>query len=235
MTSKPSVLIIDDEVQIQRLIRVTLEANGYEVHYAETAESGVSHAAMDHPDCVLLDLGLPDADGVTVLKRFREWSNVPVIILSVRSSEQDIIACLDAGAEDYLIKPFRPGELLARLRNAMRHRQTPTPEAPFVSGGLFVDLRSMTVKKNGVAVKLTEKEHALLALFVQNAGRLLTHQFILEKVWGQTFADETQYTRVYVSQLRKKLEEDPANPKIIVTESGIGYRLIADEGGERPH
>jgi two-component system, OmpR family, KDP operon response regulator KdpE len=231
----PSVLVIDDEVQIQRLIRVALEANGFKVYQSETGEAGLARAAMDHPDMVILDLGLPDADGVTILKKLREWSQVPVLILTVRSGESDIIACLEAGADDYLVKPFRPGELLARIRTALRHAQKADPEVPVIVGPLFIDLQSMTVKRNGQLVKLTEKEYALLALLVRNAGRLMTHHYILEQVWGPTFADETQYTRVYISQLRKKLEEDPTNPRVIITESGIGYRFVADTpGGQGP-
>lgn len=229
MTPKPTALIIDDEIQIQRLVRVTLESNGFNVDIADTARAGLAQAAVNHPDVVILDLGLPDADGVTVLRDIRGWSNVPVVILSARSEEHDIIGCLDAGADDYLVKPFRPGELLARLRNALRHRPETTQPALVTVGAVSIDLASMTVKKNGVLVKLTDKEYALLALFVRNSGKLLTHRYILEQVWGSAFAEETQYTRVYVSQLRKKIEDDPANPTLLVTESGIGYRFIVDD------
>ena len=229
MTESQTVLIIDDEVQIRRLIRITLEANGYVVKEADTGEAGLVHAATDRPDAILLDLGLPDGDGITILKRLREWATMPVIILTVRSGEQDIVSCLDAGADDYLTKPFRTGELLARLRNTLRHHTTPEEEPSFTVGDLFVDLASRRVKKKGVPVKLTEKEYALLALFVRHAGKLLTHRYILEQVWGPTFAEEAQYTRVYISQLRKKLEDDPVNPKLILTESGVGYRLNVEE------
>lgn len=217
--------MIDDEVQIRRLLELTLESNGYSVRAVGAGKEGIAKAASERPELIILDLGLPDLDGVEVLKTIREWSGVPVLILSVRSAESDIIACLDAGADDYLTKPFRTGELLARVRNALRHRPSLEETSIFVTLDLQVDLAGRTVKKGKENVKLTATEYALLALFVRNAGRVLTHSYILEQVWGPTFAEETQYTRVYVGQLRKKIEDDPANPKIILTESGIGYRL----------
>jgi two-component system KDP operon response regulator KdpE len=168
-------------------------------------------------------------DGSEVLKKIREWSMVPVLILSVRSAEDDIVGCLDAGADDYLVKPFRTGELLARVRAALRHRLTLEEKVVFVSHGLSVDLSSRVVRKGDDIVKLTATEYSLLALFVKNAGRVLTHRFVLEQVWGPTHAEETQYTRVYVGQLRKKIEDDPSDPKLLLTESGIGYRLAVDE------
>ncbi len=190
-----------------------------------TGKEGVAKAASERPELIILDLGLPDLDGVEVLKKIREWSEVPVLVLTVRSSEKDIISCLDAGADDYLTKPFRTGELLARVRNALRHRPS-VQEAPvFTVGDLQIDLSARTVKKGKENIKLTATEYALLALLVRNAGRVLTHNYILEQVWGPTFSEESQYTRVYVGQLRKKIEDDPANPKLIVTEAGIGYRL----------
>jgi two-component system KDP operon response regulator KdpE len=222
---KPVVLVVDDEVQIRRLLQLTLEADGYDVLLAETAEIGVRRAAMDRPDVVVLDLGLPDKDGREVLKELRAWATIPVIVLSVRNSESEIIACLDAGADDYLVKPYRSGEMLARVRTALRHRPTVLQESVFRTGDLVVDLAARTVKKSGAAVKLTATEYNLLALFVRNAGRVLTHRHILEQVWGPAFVEQTEYTRVYVGQLRKKLEPDPANPRLLVTESGIGYRL----------
>ncbi len=223
--SKPVVLVIDDEVQIRRLLQLTLEADGYNVLMAETAEIGVRRAAMDRPDVVVLDLGLPDKDGREVLKELRAWATTPVIVLSVRNSESEIIACLDSGADDYLVKPYRSGELLARVRTALRHRPTVQAESVFRTGDLVVDLAARTVKKSDSAVKLTATEYNLLALFVRNAGRVLTHRHILEQVWGPAFVEQTEYTRVYVGQLRKKIESDPSNPRILVTESGIGYRL----------
>jgi two-component system, OmpR family, KDP operon response regulator KdpE len=228
MSDKSLVLVIDDEIQIRRLLDLGLKSNGYRVLLAETAEEGIRRAEMDRPEIMILDLGLPDMDGIEVLKRVRQWSSMPVLILSVRDSESDIVACLDAGADDYLLKPFRTGELLARVRTALRHRPGQPVGDVFESRGLSVDLSARTVKKSGTVVKLTSTEFALLDLLIRHAGKVLTHKFILEQVWGPAHADETQYTRVYVGQLRKKIEDDPANPKIILTESGIGYRLGVD-------
>ena len=229
MSDKPVVLVIDDEIQIRRLLELTLKSNGYKVLLAETAQEGVRRAEMDRPELTILDLGLPDMDGVEVLKKIRQWSSMPVLVLSVRDSETDIVSCLDAGADDYLIKPFRTGELLARVRTALRHRPGQPIGDLFESHNLSVDLAARTVKKSGLTVKLTVTEYSLLALLIRHAGKVLTHRFILEEVWGPAHADETQYTRVYVGQLRKKIEDDPTNPKIILTESGIGYRLGVDE------
>lgn len=228
MTHQPCILIIDDEVQIRRLLEMTLSPNGYRLRLASTGGEGTIMAGSERPDLVILDLGLPDMDGLDVLRRVREWSSVPVLVLSVRSNEKDIIACLDAGADDYLVKPFRTGELLARVRAGLRHR--PSFQEKYVCSiqDLTVDLAERVVKKNNEVLKLTATEYSLLALFVRNAGRVLTHRFILEQVWGPPFAEEAQYTRVYVRQLRKKIEDDPAKPKILLTESGIGYRLMAD-------
>jgi two-component system, OmpR family, KDP operon response regulator KdpE len=229
MTSKPVILVIDDEPQMRRLLQLTLETSGFTIHTASTGNEGVVRAASDRPELIILDLGLPDMDGSEVLKKIREWSAVPVLVLSVRSAEDDIVGCMDAGADDYLVKPFRTGELLARVRAALRHRHTPEEKVVFVSHGLSVDLSSRVVRKGDEIVKLTATEYALLSLFVKNAGRVLTHRFVLEQVWGPTHAEETQYTRVYVGQLRKKIEDDPSDPKLLLTESGIGYRLAVDE------
>jgi len=223
----PTVLVVDDEVPIRRLLQRTMEANGFKVLPAETGEEGLRRAATERPEVIILDLGLPDMDGKEVLKKLREWTTVPVIILSVRSGESDIIACLDAGADDYLVKPFRTGELLARVRTALRHQPSMQQSPVFTMGSVTVDLSARSVKKNGEVVKLTATEYSLLALMVRNAGRVLTHKYILEQVWGPT-AEETQYTRVYVGQLRKKLEDDPENPQLLLTESGIGYRLAVE-------
>ncbi len=228
MSNAAVVLVIDDEVQIRRLLQLTLESNGYSVRTAGAGNDGIVKAASERPDLVVLDLGLPDMEGVDVLKKIREWSEVPVLVLSVRSAESDIVACLDAGADDYLTKPFRTGELLARVRNALRHKPTVQETPVFVLRDLQVDLAARTVRKGKQIVRLTATEYALLALLVRNAGRVLTHNYILEQVWGPTFAEETQYTRVFVGQLRKKIEDDPANPKFILTESGIGYRFNTD-------
>ena len=221
----PQVLVIDDEPQIRRLIQLTLESNGFKVHQAANGQEGLAHCSTDRPEAVVLDLGLPDMDGIEVLKQIRIRSAVPVLILSVRNGEQDVISCLNAGADDYLTKPFRQGELVARVKAAIRHRQRPEEQGAIVAGPVTIDLDARVVKRGGESVKLTGTEYALLALFVRNAGRVLTHRYILEQVWGPAYAEESQYSRVYVGQLRKKLEEDPSNPTLIVTESGIGYRF----------
>jgi two-component system KDP operon response regulator KdpE len=229
MNTTPIILVIDDEIQIRRLLQLTLEPKGYHLKFATTGKDGIIMAGSERPDLVILDLGLPDIDGLSVLKQIREWATFPVIILSIRSGESDIIGCLDAGADDYLIKPFRTGELLARVRTALRHRPTIQEKEIFTTHDLTIDLSSRTVKKGKEIIKLTAIEYSLLALFVRNAGRVLTHKYILEQVWGPTFAEEAQYTRVYIGQLRKKIEDDPAKPKIFLTESGIGYRLNVEE------
>lgn len=223
---KPTVLVIDDELQIRRLLRVCLEANNYRVLEAATGQEGLAAAAQHRPDVVVLDLGLPDLDGVSVLKRLREWSRVPVLVLSVRDREEDKIKALDHGADDYVTKPFASGELLARLRVAMRHGLPPAEAAVFRSGQLEVDLTARLVKIAGREVKLTGTEYALLRLFVQHAGKVLTHQQILREVWGPNYVDQTQYLRVYLAHLREKLEAEPAKPTLFLTEPGIGYRLI---------
>lgn len=221
--------MIDDEQQIQRLLTLTLESNGFNVRVASTGDEGTVMAATERPELIVLDLGLPDLDGLKVLRKIREWSAVPVLILSVRASESDIVSCLDAGADDYLVKPFRTGELLARVRTALRHRPGHDEKEVFNFQGLTADLQARTVKRGSEHIKLTATEYALLALFLRNAGRVLTHKFILEQVWGPAHAGEAQYTRVYVGSLRKKIEKNPANPRIIVTESGIGYRMNVEE------
>lgn len=223
---KPTVaLIIDDEVQIRRLLRLTLEAHGYKVFEAATGQEGLPEAAQRRPEIVLLDLGLPDLDGVTILKRLREWSTVPVLVLSVRDRDEDKIAALDAGADDYVTKPFSTGELLARLRVAQRHAQPAADLAVFRSGGLQVDLTARVVTVQGREVKLTATEYALLCLFVRYAGKVLTHRQILREVWGPAYVEQTHYLRVYLAHLREKLEADPAQPKLFLTEPGVGYRL----------
>lgn len=229
MSTRVPILVIDDEIQIRRLLQITLEAAGYNVHLAQSGEEGIREAAMARPEIIILDLGLPDADGIDILKKLREWATIPILILSVRASEQDIVAALDAGADDYLTKPFRTAELLARVRTALRHRQISEQGSVFQSVSLTVDLAARIVKKKGEIVKLTPTEFTLLSLFIRNAGKVLTHRYILQQVWGPAFEEETQYSRVYVAQLRKKLEENPSAPQLFITESGIGYRLLVTE------
>jgi two-component system, OmpR family, KDP operon response regulator KdpE len=228
MSSEPVILIVDDEQQIRRLLQITLEGGGFRVAEATTGEEGLLRTRMDRPEAVILDLGLPDMDGLEVLRAIRLESSVPVVILSARNAEQDIVTSLNAGADDYLVKPFRTGELIARIRAALRHRPDEPTERIFRAGAIEVDLDKRIVKKDGEQVKLTATEYSLLSLFVKNPGRVLTHRFILEKVWGPTYVDETHYSRIYVAQLRKKLEENPAEPSLLVTESGIGYRLVVE-------
>jgi two-component system KDP operon response regulator KdpE len=225
--NKPTVLIIDDEVQIRRLLRVTLEANGYRVLEAATGSDGIVEAAQRQPDTVVLDLGLPDLDGLTVLKRLREWSRVPVLILTVRDADDEKVAALDAGADDYVTKPFSTAELLARLRVALRHAQPPPEDAVFRSGDLEVDLSSRRVTVRGNEVKLTPTEYAFLRVLVRSAGRVVTQRQILTDVWGPNAAEQTHYLRVYAAHLREKLEANPARPELILTEPGVGYRLTA--------
>jgi len=182
-------------------------------------------SGTERPELIILDLGLPDMEGLEVLREIRKQSRTPVIILSVRSAEADIVDCLNSGADDFLVKPFRTGELLARIQTALRHRSLVQTTEVLTVGTFSVDLPGRVVKKNGNVVKLTATEFSLFSLFVQNVGRVLTHRYILENVWGPTFVEETQYTRVYIGQLRKKIEDDPTNPRWIVTESGVGYRF----------
>ena len=222
---KPVALVIDDEVQIRRLLRVVLESADYLVHEAETAAQGLTDAATRRPDVVLLDLGLPDSDGVNVLRRLREWSKVPVIVLSVRDDEEGKVAALDAGADDYVTKPFSSAELLARLRAAQRKTRPEEETSRFKSGDLIVDLTARVVTRAGHEVKLTATEYALLRLFVRHAGRVLTHRQILREIWGPKSEEHRQYLRVYVTHLRQKIERDPAAPELVKTEPGIGYRF----------
>jgi two-component system, OmpR family, KDP operon response regulator KdpE len=225
---KPIALVIDDELQIRRLLRVCLEANGYRVEEASTGQEGIASAAQRKPDVVLLDLGLPDMDGVTVLKRLREWSRAPVVVLSVRDREDDKIAALDNGADDYVTKPFATGELLARLRVAQRHAAPGPDTSVFHWGRLEVDLTARVVKLDGKESKLTATEYSLLRLLVQHAGKVLTHQQILREVWGPNYVGQTHYLRVYITHLREKLEREPSKPRLITTEPGVGYRLTEE-------
>ncbi len=219
------ILIVDDELSIRRLLSITLEASGYKTINAVAGKEALVTAASNSPDLIVLDLGLPDMDGMEVLKSLREWYAGPIIILSVRNSENDIIKALDAGANDYLAKPFRTGELLARIRAAIRQKQDREGSPIFEYADLSVDIANRVVKKNGKTIKLTTTEFAMLTLFVQNIGCVLTHQYILKEIWGKNYSDQSHYLRVFVAQLRKKIEDDPAKPVLLTTESGIGYRF----------
>jgi two-component system KDP operon response regulator KdpE len=225
----PVALIIDDEIQIRRLLRVVLEGAGYAVHEAESGQYGLSEIALRRPAVVLLDLGLPDLDGLEVLRRLREWSDVPVLILSVREDESDKVAALDAGADDYVTKPFSSAELLARLRVAQRRARPAEEGHAFTAHGLTVDLAARLVTRRGQPVHLTATEYAVLRLFVRHAGRVLTHRQILREIWGPNAEEHRQYLRVYVTHLRQKIEPDPTTPILIRTEPGIGYRFAAAE------
>jgi two-component system KDP operon response regulator KdpE len=231
MSNAPHILVIDDEPQILRALRTILAEKQFRVTAASRGEEGLALAAANEPDLVILDLGLPDMDGVEVCTRLREWTQVPIIILSVRDSERDKVAALDMGADDYLTKPFGIEELLARVRVALRHSaQTSGTQSKIVkAGSLVIDLAWHIVKRGEEEIKLTGTEYKLLAYLAANHGRVLTHQSILTHVWGPADADHTEYLRVYMRQLRKKLEADPERPQYILTEPGIGYRFIADE------
>jgi two-component system KDP operon response regulator KdpE len=225
MNIPDTILIVDDEVQIRRLLEITLSSNGYKIYEAATGRDGLVAAATQHPSIIILDLGLPDIDGMELMKKLREWYLKPIIILSVRSSEEDIIHALDNGASDYLTKPFRTGELLARIRVALR-QNTGAGDNPCLSfGTLTIDMANHTARKNGEILKLTSTEFSLLALLAKNSGRVLTHQTILKEIWGFSYIGQTQYLRVFVAQLRKKIEDNPSKPQLLITESGIGYRF----------
>jgi two-component system KDP operon response regulator KdpE len=221
-----TALVIDDEPQIRRLLRVTLEANGYRVLEAATGEAGIADAAQRRPDVILLDLGLPDLDGVAVVKRLREWSRVPVVILSVRDSEDDKVAALDAGADDYVTKPFSAAELLARMRAALRHAEPQGASACFRAGDLEVDMAARTVRRRGNEISLTPIEYSLLRLLVTHAGKVLTHRQLLTEIWGPKAVGQTHYLRVHIAHLRKKLGDTEGDSQMIRTESAIGYRFV---------
>jgi two-component system KDP operon response regulator KdpE len=227
--AKTVVLFIDDEIQMRRLIRACLERNGYDVVEAATGEEGINAAIDSQPSLIILDLGLPDMDGMAVLRRLREWSKVPIIVLSVRDREIDKVSALDSGANDYISKPFGTNELLARLRVIQRYHQPAATPAIFTSGDLQVDLAARMVKVRGQQVKLPRTEYALLRYFVQNAGRVLTHSQLLREIWDLDDVEKTARLRVYVTYLRDKLEENPAKPQLIITVPGVGYRLNVRE------
>lgn len=226
-TPQISALIIDDEPQIQRLLTVMLEAQGYRVNVASSGKDGLAASAQRRHDLIILDLGLPDLSGVSVLKQLREWTQTPVIILTVQDAEAEKIEALDSGADDYVTKPFNSGELLARLRAALRRADKGKTEEPVLHfGNLTINLAARRVTRDGQTVKLTATEYALLKLFVQHAGKVLTHRHLLREVWGPDQENETQYLRVYVQRLRDKLEADPESPVFFLTEPGVGYRFM---------
>jgi two-component system KDP operon response regulator KdpE len=224
--NKAEILIIDDEPQIRKLLEITLQTNQYIVKQAASAKEGLIMAANHPPDLILLDLGLPDENGHVVLQKLRKWYTNPVIILSVQKNEEDIIKALDNGANDYLSKPFRTGELLARLRSALRSSNTEDGDSVLTYNELQVDLNARTVKKNEEFIKLTATEFNLLSLLVRSDGKVLTHQYLLRAIWGPGYINQSQYLRVYIGQLRKKIEKDPNRPEYLLTESGVGYRFI---------
>jgi two-component system, OmpR family, KDP operon response regulator KdpE len=224
-----SVLVIEDDLQIRRLLRASLSAQSYRILEASTGEEGLAMAASHRPSLVILDLGLPDMDGLNAVRRIREWSSVPILILSARGKERDKVAALDAGADDYVTKPFGMGELIARMRVALRHAEgatRPEEEATVVIGDLTIDLGRREVRLKNERVRLTPIEYKLLWMLVRNAGKVVTHRQILQEVWGPTFLGQTHYVRVYMQQLRSKLESIPARPRYLLTEPGVGYRLV---------
>ncbi len=219
------ILVIDDELQIRKLLQITLQSNGFSVILTNNSAEGISAAANKNPDLILLDLGLPDENGHETLKKIREWSSIPIVVLTVQNREEDIIQALDNGANDYLVKPFRTGELLARIRSALRgsDREDSNPVIKF--GSIELDLVSRLVKIDGDPAQLTQTQYDLLILFAKNEGKVLTHQYILREIWGENFISQLQYLRVFVAQLRKVLEQGKSKPVSIVTVSGVGYRL----------
>ncbi len=224
--NSPEILIIDDEPQIRKLLKITLLTNGFKITEASTAREGITAAANHPPDLILLDLGLPDESGHILLKKLREWYQKPIVILSVQDEEQSIITALDNGANDYLVKPFRTGELLARIRSVLRDAINVQQNPVINCNDLELDLAAMQLKKNGVVVKLTSTEFNLLSLLAKNQGRVLTHQHLLKNIWGPSYLNESQYLRVFIAQLRKKIENDPNQPQHIITQSGVGYRFL---------
>ena len=231
MTLQPLVLVIDDEPQILRAVRTILLAKHFRVVTANRGEEGLTLAAAQQPEVIILDLSLPDIDGIEVCSRLREWTQVPIIVLSVRDTERDKVAALDRGADDYLTKPFGIEELLARIRVALRHsaRAKGSPKPIVTSGALEIDLADFQVRRNGVEVKLTATEFKLLAYLASHTGKVLTHQNILNNVWGPEYLDNVEYLRVFMSQLRKKLEADPTQPRYLLSEPGVGYRFVTED------
>jgi len=226
MTNQNTIIVIDDELQIRKILSITLGAQDYKVIEAASGKDGIVTIANYHPQLVILDLGLPDMDGFSVLKEIRTWSSVPVIILTVRDSEDSIVKALDLGADDYITKPFNTRELRARIRANIRRVQLVDSEAVVVNGNLKIDFVKRLVYKDYVELKLTNTEYMLLRVFFKNIDRILTHNFLLNEVWGPTHNENTQYLRVFMGHLRKKIEDDPSNPKYLITDSGVGYRMI---------
>lgn len=224
--NKAEILVIDDEPQIRKLLQITLESNGYVVKEGASAKEGLIMASNHPPALILLDLGLPDESGHAVLQKLRKWYTAPIIILSVRKSEGEIIAALDNGANDYLSKPFRTGELLARIRSALRNSLSEENDTTLQFGALEIDLLSRSIKRNGELLKLTATEYSLLSLMMKSEGKVLTHQYLLRAIWGPGYINQSQYLRVFVAQLRKKIEDDPNRPVHLLTESGVGYRFV---------
>jgi two-component system KDP operon response regulator KdpE len=232
MTTTARILIVDDEPQIRRFLRTSLDAHGFDVVEADGGKEAIRQAGVEKPDVIVLDLGLPDMEGLEVIKRLREWSAVPIIVLTARNREPDKIEALDGGADDYLTKPFGMGELMARIRAALRHRLQSAGAPPiFKVGDIVVDLVKRLVTRAGDDVKLSPREYDVLRMLVQNAGRVVTHQQMLREVWGPAHVQDTQYLRVYIGQLRDKLEPQPEAPRYIVTEPGVGYRIRDEDGG----
>jgi len=224
--NKAEILVIDDEPQIRKLLEITLQTNGYLFKSAASAKEGMIVASNHPPAIILLDLGLPDENGHSVLQKLRQWYTNPVIILSVQKNEEDIIKALDNGANDYLSKPFRTGELLARIRSALRDVINDEGDTLLKFGELEIDLTARTVKKNDQFIKLTSTEYNLLSIFVRNEGKVLTHQYLLRAIWGPGYINQSQYLRVFIAQIRKKIEDDPNRPEYLLTESGVGYRFM---------
>lgn len=223
--NKSEILIIDDEPPIRKLLQINLESNDYKVIQASTGKEGLQISANHPPDLILLDIGLPDISGHQVLQQLREWYNNPIIILSVLDSESDIVQALDNGASDYIVKPFRTGELLARIRSSIKRNRIADNNSVIICGDIEIDLVARIARKNGHEIKLTTTEFNLLTLFIKNEGRALTHHFILKEIWGHSYQADTQYLRVFIGSLRKKIEDNPNNPQHIITLSGIGYRF----------
>lgn len=225
MSIKNTIVVCDDESQIRKILSISLESADYKFVEAENGKDAITQIATSHPQLVILDLGLPDRDGLSVLKEIRTWTSVPVIILSVKNSQEDIVKALDLGADDYLTKPFNTSELLARIRANIRRTITGDEETVFQNGDLVIDLASRIVKKANTEIKLTNTEYLLLVLLAKNTDKVLTHRYILKEIWGPSAVENSQYLRVFIGQLRKKIEDDYSNPEIILTESGVGYRM----------